>query len=149
MPVDVINRLTTVILGVHHRSEPVFLQTKLGRDPRDGGHNVAKEGNIFTAGFHEVGDMTFGNDEDMNRGSRLDIGKSDEVFVFVNDICRYFLVRDLAENTVLLHAAPPLARIKVSQSSHTLLLPKIFCLFIGYPAAKISVTENLVSYFTP
>jgi len=109
MPVDVIDRLAPVILGVHHGSKPVFLQTKLGRNSRNSGHDVAEEGIILMAGFHEVGDMTLRDNEDMNRSSRLDIGESDEMFVFIDDICRYLLVRNLAENTILLHAAPPLA----------------------------------------
>ena len=103
MPVDVMDRLSAIIFGIYHRSEPVLIHTELLGDLRNSRHNVTKQRYIRGTRIHKMGNMAFGYDEDVDWSGWLDVGKNNDMFVLVNNIRRYFLLDNLAKNTVVVH----------------------------------------------
>src|SRR5581483_3122689 len=78
--------------------------------------------------------MFLGNDQNMRRGGGMDIGKGEDLIVFINDVRRYFFSNDLAENTMVAHGTSPGLMVEIGRQ---ILRQIIFDYFIVSTGPKL------------
>jgi hypothetical protein len=93
--VEVVNGLAAVVAGVQDEAEAVgeFAVGERGGFPEQ----MTKD---FCGGFGYVGEVLFWDEEPVGGGLRVDVGKGEGVFVFVDGFHGDFVTRDFAEETV-------------------------------------------------
>jgi len=55
---------------------------------------------VFRGDFHDVGDVLFGNYQQVHGGLRSYIVKSQDIVIFVYLVRRYFTCNDFTKNTI-------------------------------------------------
>jgi hypothetical protein len=84
MAVKVIHRLPAVGFAVYHKARAIFLAAVASCDFLRFEKQVPKQSSIFWLGFHEVGEMLFGNHQQMHGRLRIYIVKRQNLIIFVH-----------------------------------------------------------------
>jgi len=96
----VIDLLASRFVAVRHYSESFIGNTGVSCDFSDGVKNSADLLAVFVSDVIESGDMVSGNDENMGRGSGVDVLEGQTVLIAVNDVSRDLFVPDSAKKTI-------------------------------------------------
>lgn len=93
---EMVDRLSPVFAGVDDDTISA-IQLSLARNVCGDSHQMTKQGCVFGNGLCLRGDVLFGNDEEMGRCLRIDVGKGDAEIILVEAVCRDFAFHDLTE----------------------------------------------------
>lgn len=100
MAVEVENRLPCFAVGVDHQAIPPVSNILLVCQTLRGKENVPKQLPILLSCIVERGNRLFRHDENVHRRLRSNVAEGDNMFVFVDDRCRYFSADDLRKNAI-------------------------------------------------
>jgi len=98
--VQVENRLSTVRAGVDYRPVAILMDTLFACQLCGNNEHMSHEGLISRGKLVERMDVLVGNDQDMDRRSRVEIMESRHLFVAIDDAGRGFTVDNFAKDTV-------------------------------------------------
>ena len=96
---DVIDRLSTVLIAVHHYAE-TFFATQLFSQALGGEQNMSGEWFVFFRQVVEGADRFFRDDQKMHRCLRGYVVKRQHLIIFVDDLGGYLAVDDLGEQSI-------------------------------------------------
>jgi hypothetical protein len=96
--VEVVDGLAAVGAGVDDEAVAVG-EVLLASDFCGDVEEVAEHGGVVLHGVGVGGEVVFGDDEDVDRGLGVDVGKGEDLVVFVDGLYGDFPVRDFAEET--------------------------------------------------
>ena len=94
------DRLAGLFTGVEDDAEAVLVETHDLGDFLDGEEHLAGDIGIVRRQGRDALDMLLRDDQDVDRGDRVDVLEGEEIIVFPNFGARDFPGNDLAENAV-------------------------------------------------
>ncbi len=90
--VQVIDCLPTLTVAVDHKAEAPIRNPDLSRDPVGHQQEVAQQPIISLIRIKECREVLTGNDQDMDRGLRVNVLKSNRLLVLIHNLTRTFPV---------------------------------------------------------
>lgn len=100
MKMDMKDGLSCGFFCIENNSEPVF-QSIVFTNFSNNIHQFPHKKHIFFFYFCKIFDMFLGNNKNVNGGLRIDIVKSKNFLIFINNICRNLSFYNFTKNTVL------------------------------------------------
>ena len=85
---------------IDDNAKSFFIDFLMPRHREDGLVQIAHQGGMRRFQLNQTVDVFFRNDQDMDRGTRMNIPERERQFCFMDDGCRDVLTDDAAEETI-------------------------------------------------